>query len=72
MNINEVAKLIIDELEHFQRSFRNEGGALGFAAQAGLAEEPLIGYAKASDPAGETTILLCRNAIQPPRSASVS
>ena len=63
MNINEVAKLIIDELEHFQRSFRNEGGALGFAAQAGLAEEPLIGYAKASDPTGKTTILLCRNAI---------
>jgi hypothetical protein len=64
MNINDVAKTIVDELDHFQTSFRNEGGALGFAAQASLAEEPLIGYALASNPQEKkTTILLCRNAI---------
>lgn len=64
MNINNVARLIIEELDHFQKNFHPEGGALGFAAQASLAEEPLVGYALAAEHDGKkTTILLCRNAI---------
>jgi hypothetical protein len=64
MNINQVAKLIANELDHFQEEFHPEGGALGYAAQALLSEEPLIGYALAEGHTGhKTTILLCRNVI---------
>jgi len=64
MNINAVAKQIIDELDHFQKSFRVQGGGLTFDAQGSLREDPLIGYAVAAKSDGPSvTILLCRHAI---------
>lgn len=64
MDINEATKLILTELDHFQTNFQVEGGALTYDSQASLKEEPLIGYAVASDRnEAKTVILLCRHAV---------
>jgi len=64
MDIPNTAQIIVSELDYFAANFQPGGGALTFAIQHALREEPLIGYALAVEAKGvETTILLCRHGI---------
>ena len=60
----DIARPIIDELDHFQRHFRPGGGALTHMALRQIQSEPFVGYAVVEDAAGrQTELFICRHYI---------
>lgn len=52
------------ELDHFQDRFRADGNELSFELQRALKDEPLIGYAFASEADGNTkAVFVCRHGV---------
>jgi hypothetical protein len=57
-----IAEYLLRELEHFQRSFHPQGGALIYPGQAQLVHEPFIGYVRVVDKQNKPTpVLICRH-----------
>src|SRR5437016_5021192 len=62
--LQKIAEFVVAELDHFQAKFRPEGGALGFAAQMQLQNEPFVGYARVVDEKRhDSRLLICRHYI---------
>ena len=60
----EVAEAILAELDHFQKNFKPEGGALTLAGQNHIASEPCVGYALTHKPdSTNVELFICRNYV---------
>ena len=58
----EIAKRLIEELDHFSRYFKPTGGHLIINTQYALESEPFVGYVKIKDNNGKVEeFLICRN-----------